>query len=58
LKQAKRRVSNLSNSTPAEKQRWVDLLKPVDKQWMTEMDGLGLPATKLYNDIVQMTPKK
>jgi len=25
---------------------------------MTEMDALGLPATKLYNDIVQMTPKK
>jgi TRAP-type C4-dicarboxylate transport system substrate-binding protein len=44
--------------SPAEKQRWVDALKPVDKQWMTEMDALGLPATKLYNDIVQMTPKK
>lgn len=44
--------------SPAEKQRWVDALKPVDKQWMTEMDAMGLPATKMYNDIVQMTPKK
>ena len=44
--------------SPAERQRWVDALKPVDKQWMTEMDALGLPATQMYNDIVQMTPKK
>jgi len=44
--------------SPAQKQRWVDALKPVDKQWMTEMDAMGLPATKMYNDIVQMTPKK
>jgi hypothetical protein len=38
--------------------RWVDVLKPVDKEWMSEMDAMGLPATKLYNDIVRMTPKK
>ena len=44
--------------SPAERQRWVDLLKPVDKQWMTEMDGMGLPATKMYNDILQITHKK
>jgi TRAP-type transport system periplasmic protein len=41
-----------------EKQRWIDALKPVDKQWMTEMDALGLPATKMYNDILQITHKK
>jgi TRAP-type C4-dicarboxylate transport system substrate-binding protein len=44
--------------SPAEKQRWVDALKPVDKQWMAEMDGMGLPATKMYNDILQITRKK
>jgi TRAP-type C4-dicarboxylate transport system substrate-binding protein len=43
--------------SPAEKQRWADALKPVDKEWMSEMDAMGLPATKMYNDIVQMTPK-
>ncbi len=44
--------------SPAEKQRWADAMKPVDKQWMTEMDAMGLPGTKMYNDIVKMTPKK
>jgi TRAP-type C4-dicarboxylate transport system substrate-binding protein len=44
--------------SPAEMKRWVDVLKPVDKEWMSEMDAMGLPATKLYNDIVRMTPKK
>jgi TRAP-type C4-dicarboxylate transport system substrate-binding protein len=44
--------------SPAEMKRWVDLLKPVDKEWMSEMDAMGLPATKLYDDIVRMTPKK
>ncbi len=42
----------------AERQRWVEALKPVDKQWMTEMDGMGLPGTKMYNDILQLLSKK
>jgi len=44
--------------SPEETQRWVEALKPVDKQWVAEMDALGLPATRMYNDIVQMMSKK
>jgi len=44
--------------SPAERQRWIDAVRPVDKQWIVEMDGMGLPATKMYNDIVQIVSKK
>jgi TRAP-type transport system periplasmic protein len=44
--------------SPAERQRWEDAIKPVDKQWIAEMDGMGLPATAMYNDIVQIVSKK
>ena len=44
--------------SPAERQRWIEALNPVDKQWIAEMDGMGLPATKMYNDILQITHKK
>ncbi len=44
--------------SPTEKQRWIDALRPVDKQWIAEMDGMGLAATKMYNDILQITHKK
>jgi TRAP-type transport system periplasmic protein len=42
----------------AERQRWDDAVKPVDRQWLAEMDGMGLPATKMYNDIVQILARK
>jgi TRAP-type C4-dicarboxylate transport system substrate-binding protein len=43
--------------SPAERQRWIDAVKPVDKQWVAEMDRMGLPASKMYNDILQLLPK-
>jgi len=42
----------------AERQRWVDALKPVENQWITEMEGMGLPGKKIYDDIVQISSKK
>ena len=44
--------------SPAERQRWNEAVKPVDKQWVAEMDGMGLPGTKMYNDILQLLSKK
>jgi len=44
--------------SPAERQRWIEALKPVEKQWITEMDATGFTATKMYNDILQIAHKK
>ena len=44
--------------SPAERQRWIEAVKPVDKQWIAEMDAMGLPATKMYSDIAQILSKK
>jgi TRAP-type transport system periplasmic protein len=42
---------------PEEMKRWVDAVTPIDKEWVKEMDGLGLPGTKMYNDILQLRGK-
>ncbi|MEW6663634.1 MAG: TRAP transporter substrate-binding protein [Thermodesulfobacteriota bacterium] len=43
--------------SPAERQRWVEVVTPVDKEWIKEMDGMGLPASKMYQDILPLRGK-
>lgn len=56
------RVSGLSKQvgveiiefSSEERARWDEATKSVEKNWFAEMDGKGLPATALYNDILKM----
>jgi len=41
-----------------ERERWAEVLRPVEEQWAKEMDKMGLPGTKLYQDIIQLVGKK
>lgn len=41
-----------------ERARWDEALKSVEKQWVADTDAMGLPGTKMYNDILQLLPKK
>jgi TRAP-type C4-dicarboxylate transport system substrate-binding protein len=43
--------------SPAERARWDEATKSVEKNWFAEMDAKGLPATAMYNDIVKMKGK-
>jgi TRAP-type C4-dicarboxylate transport system substrate-binding protein len=43
--------------SPAERARWDEATKSVEKDWFAEMDAKGLPATAMYNDIVKMKGK-
>jgi TRAP-type C4-dicarboxylate transport system substrate-binding protein len=40
--------------SPAERARWDEATKSVEKNWFAEMDAKGLPATAMYNDIMKM----
>ncbi len=39
---------------PEERKRWMEALKSVEEQWAKEMDDMGLPGTKLYQEILQL----
>ena len=40
-----------------ERQRWVDKVDPVNKEWVKEMDAEGMPGTEIYNDILKIVNK-
>jgi TRAP-type C4-dicarboxylate transport system substrate-binding protein len=42
---------------PAERARWDEATKSVEKNWFSEMDAKGLPATAMYNDIQKLLGK-
>lgn len=43
--------------SPEEMARWVEITKPVEAEWIAEMDAKGLPATDLYNEILRLLAK-
>lgn len=43
--------------SPAERAKWDEALKPLDKKWAADMDAAGLPGTKVYEDILQLRKK-
>lgn len=59
------RVSGLSKQagveiielSPAERARWYEATKSVEKDWFAEMDAKGFPATAMYNDIAKLLGK-
>jgi TRAP-type C4-dicarboxylate transport system substrate-binding protein len=58
LEAGKKAGMELIELSPAERQRFVDAVKPVEKEWAAQMDSAGLPGTQLYNDILQLKSKK
>jgi TRAP-type C4-dicarboxylate transport system substrate-binding protein len=58
IEAGKKAGMELIELSPAERQRWVDAVKPVEMKWVAETDGAGLPGTQVYNDILQLKSKK
>ncbi|HUL23660.1 MAG TPA: TRAP transporter substrate-binding protein [Thermodesulfobacteriota bacterium] len=58
LEAGKKAGMELIELSPAERQRWVDALKPIELKWIAEMDAAGLPGSQIYNDILQLKSKK
>ncbi len=58
IEAGKKAGMELIELSPAEKQRWIDAVKPVEMEWVKEMDGAGLPGSQMYNDILQLKSKK
>lgn len=62
---AYQRISGLSKKagveiielSPAERARWDEATKSVEKDWFADMDAKGLPATAMYKDIMKMKGK-
>ncbi len=44
--------------SPEERRRWMEALRPVEEQWAKEMDSMGLPGAKLYQEIIKLVSKK
>ena len=40
--------------SPAERARWVEAAKSVERDWVAGLDAKGLPATAMYNDILKL----
>jgi hypothetical protein len=57
IETGKRTGTEFISLSPAGRQLWVNALKPMDKQQMTEMDGMGLSALKMYKDIIKLLGK-
>ncbi len=43
--------------TPEETKRWRDVLAPLAKDWIKEMESKGLPGQKMYEDYLQLVNK-
>ena len=43
--------------SPAERNRWVELSRPIEEEWAKETDAKGLPASKMIREIKQMLAK-
>jgi TRAP-type transport system periplasmic protein len=58
IEAGKKAGMELVELSPAERQRFVDAVKPVEEKWIAETDGAGLPGSQVYNDILQLKSKK
>jgi TRAP-type C4-dicarboxylate transport system substrate-binding protein len=43
--------------SPSERKRWDDVLEPVNQQWVKDYEAMGLPAQKMYEDILKLRQK-
>jgi len=54
---AKKSNIELIEFSHAEKNRWVEISKPIEEEWAKETDVKGLPASKMVKEIKQMLAK-
>lgn len=54
---SKRAGVEIIELSPEEKARWIEVSKPIEKEWFAEMDSKGFPATSMYNEIIKMLRK-
>jgi hypothetical protein len=40
--------------TPDETKRWREVLAPLAKDWINEIEGKGLPGQKMYEDYTRL----
>jgi len=54
---AKKSNIELIEFSPAERNRWVEISKPIEEEWAKETDAKGLPASKMVQEIKTMLAK-
>ncbi|HUL20263.1 MAG TPA: TRAP transporter substrate-binding protein DctP, partial [Thermodesulfobacteriota bacterium] len=54
---AKKSNIELIEFSPAERNRWVEISKPIEEEWAKEADAKGLPASKMVEEIRKMLAK-
>jgi TRAP-type C4-dicarboxylate transport system substrate-binding protein len=54
---AKKSNIELIEFLPEERNRWVEVSKPIEEEWAREIDTKGLPATKMIQEIKQILNK-
>ncbi len=54
---AKKSGIELIPLSPEERARWVEIAKPIDAEWVKEMDAKGFPASEMYQLAEQMMSK-
>jgi len=54
---AKKSNIELIEFSPAERNRWIEISKPIEEEWARETDAKGLPASKMVQEIKQMLAK-
>jgi len=43
--------------TPAELANWQSVARPIEEQWVKDVEAKGFPAREVYNDIKRMVGK-
>ncbi len=54
---AKKSNIELIEFSPEERNRWVEISKPIEEKWVKETDAKGLPASRMVEEIKQMLAK-
>jgi len=54
---AKKAGIELIEFSPEERARWVEIAKPIDAEWVKDMDAKGFPASEMYQLAEQMMSK-
>ena len=54
---AKKSNIELIEFSPAERNRWIEISKPIEEEWAKETDAKGLPASRMVKEIKQMLAK-
>jgi TRAP-type C4-dicarboxylate transport system substrate-binding protein len=57
IEAAKKAGATIYTLPPEERKRWAAKLKPIEDEWLTSMDGKGLPGRQLLKDLREAIKK-